>query len=104
MHCIAMEGHFQTQSDTGKHNSYEAKIEEIEEKRTALLLSAHMAPMMDLEELHDLLDPDILDRVLAFTVDDPYETCYPVLITHGAHRSQLQHPCQSQNHRSAYQH
>lgn len=59
--------------------AYEAKIEEIEEKRTALLLSAHMAPMMDLEELHDLLDPDILDRVLAFTVDDPYETCFAYL-------------------------
>lgn len=59
--------------------AYEAIIEEIENKRTALMLSAHMAPMTKIEELRDMLDADVLERVLAFTVDDPYETCFAYL-------------------------
>lgn len=59
--------------------SYEQKIDDIESARTNLLLSAHMAPMMERKELADGLEPEIVDALTGFTVDDPYETIFGYL-------------------------
>lgn len=55
------------------------EVDEAAGRLATVIHSAHMAPLMDRGELDESLDSDIVDCILGFEADDPYEVCFGYL-------------------------